>query len=99
MRKLLFELLHQPGFANPRLPAQQHHLPGTRLGLLPVRSQQPQLVLAANEGREAGPHGDLKAALGLTLSARRDTTDNGVEMPFSVLRPKSWHSNKPCTNR
>ena len=36
VRKLLFELLHQAGFANPRLAAQQHHLAGARFGLLPA---------------------------------------------------------------
>src|SRR2546422_5577279 len=35
VRKLVFELLDQPGFANPRLPAQEHHLAFTLLGSLP----------------------------------------------------------------
>ena len=36
VRDLLFELLHQPGFANARLATQQHHLTCALFGLLPA---------------------------------------------------------------
>ena len=58
---LLFQFLHQAGFANPGLTAQQHHLAGARFGLFPALPQQSQLGFAADQGSEPLLHGHLKA--------------------------------------
>src|SRR5262245_8423565 len=67
VRKLLFEFLHQPGFANARLATEQYHLPSADFRLVPALPQYSQFYFAANKRREAGPDRDLKAALGGTL--------------------------------
>jgi hypothetical protein len=39
VRKLLFELLHKPGFPNPRLTTHEHDLAYTRFGVPPAPLQ------------------------------------------------------------
>ena len=95
--KLLFELLHQPGFANPGLAAQQHHLAFSLLGLLPALPQKLYSCSRPTSGVKPF-HRHLKAALRLALPTTRYSA-SGVEMPLSSLGPRSWHSNKPLTSR
>ena len=96
VRKLLFEFLHQPGFANPRLTAEQHHLAFTRFGLLPAPLQQPQFFgsrpPAASSLFAPPPQSDSAPHLPANSIHRQR-----AEMPLSVWGPRSWHSNKPCT--
>ena len=47
---LLFERLHQAGFANPSFATEQHDLAGTFFGLLPAPLQYAQLFFAPNRG-------------------------------------------------
>ena len=95
---LLFERLHQAGFANARLTAQQHHLASPVLGLLPALLQQPSSSSRPTKGVKPVADRHLKAALGRTLS--HDSIHwQGVEIPLSVWGPRSWHSKKPCTSR
>ena len=94
---IIFEFLHQAGFANAGLATEQHHLARALLGLHPPFLQQPHFVIAANSGVKTDDR-HLKAALRLTLPLTRYTA-RGVAIPLSVCGPKSWHSNKPCTKR
>ena len=49
MRKLVCERLEQPGFANPGLAAQQHHLACTGFGLFPALLQQCEFFGSAHQ--------------------------------------------------
>ena len=54
--KLLFELLHQPGFANPGLAAQQHHLACACFGLLPALAATDRVLRRGHQRRQARLH-------------------------------------------
>ena len=64
---LLFELLHQPGFANPWLATQQHDLACTRFGLLPAPLQQRRVLRSRPPAASSPSDRHLKAALRFTL--------------------------------
>jgi len=63
VRELLCELLHKPGFANPGLTAEQHHLAFALPGFFPPFPQYSHFVPTPDEGRQAGADGHLKATL------------------------------------
>jgi hypothetical protein len=51
VRHVVFQHLHQARFADPRLPAQQHHLAEALLDLCPALQQQLHFLLAPDQRR------------------------------------------------
>src|SRR5215510_11876009 len=81
-RHLLFQHLHQAGLADAGLAAKQDDLSGSRLGLRPALSQEPNLLLAAHQWGQSGGDRYLKAALHATLPQHlvdRDRGGNALE--------------------
>ena len=66
-RDLLFERLHQAGFANAGLTTEQHDLSFAAFGLRPALAQQADFQVSADQRREACTDRHLKAALCFTL--------------------------------
>jgi hypothetical protein len=67
--------LNEPRLADPGLPAQQHHLALAGQGVGPARQQQVELLVAADQRRQAAHGGGLKAAArlaGLAGAVHRD---------------------------
>ena len=85
--ELLFEFLHQPGFANPRLAAQQHHLACARFGLLPALLQQPEFF-ALGPPTASSPFAPPPQSGSAPRSLRRlDTPERGGDA-FEHLGPQ-----------
>src|SRR5262249_52463351 len=64
---VVLKFLHETGFANPSLAAQDHYLTHAVLHALPALAQQPDLGLAAYQRREAPGHRSIQAALHTAL--------------------------------
>ena len=60
----LAQRLHEPGFADAGLAAEQHDLALAFLGPLPAVEQESDLLLAADQRREGAGAQGLEAALG-----------------------------------
>ena len=57
---VLAERLHDARLADPGLAGQQDHVAVARPGALPARQQQPDLLVAADQRRQAAPGGGLE---------------------------------------
>src|SRR5262249_49989014 len=84
---LLFRLLYQPRFTNPRLAAEQDYLAFPFFHSLPTFHQQPDLLLSAHQRRQPGRGYDLKAALRASLSQDLVDRDRGGN-PLERVRSK-----------
>ena len=62
------QLAHQARLADPGLAREQHHLSLAICGLPPAAEQQGNLLLAADQGREARGLARLEAALRPTFA-------------------------------
>ena len=65
---MVLQHLHQARFANPRLTAEQHHLPLPRPGLRPALLQQRHLFFPAHQRCQSARGDRLQAALHITLA-------------------------------
>ncbi len=85
---LLLERLHQAGFANPRLTAEEHHLPRPSLACVQRRCNNPSSSSRPTNGVKPAPTATSKR-LCAALSPMTRYTDTGVEMPLRVWGPRS----------
>jgi hypothetical protein len=65
---VLFQHLHQAGFADTRLATEQHHLPQVGADLLPAPLQETYFFLPTDQGSQAAHRGDVEPGLRPTLA-------------------------------
>lgn len=64
---VVFQHLHQPGFANAPFPSQKHDLPLSSLSLLPTLQQQSDFLLSTDKWGQTSRGSNVKAALDTTF--------------------------------
>ena len=84
---MLFQHLHQAGFANARLAAEQHHLPHPCCGLVPAPLQESHFFVPTYQWCQASRRDDVEPGLRSTLL--QDLIDlERLGQAFERLRPE-----------
>jgi hypothetical protein len=65
---VLFQQLHQAGFANARLAAEQHHMPVPRFRLGPALVHECHFLVAPHQWRQAGRGDSVETTLCAALA-------------------------------